>query len=243
MTDAMPNMRVRDLVAYVDHQTEKMIADLIEAAPQMQPVVRENVLRRASTLRMHPNQRARLDRAVDEFGDEVIPLGPMPEEVYAVWGPRFNKLSGLSLDSYRFGMLGELLVASRLPDVTDINSGPYILISASEHHRLLKLVSEVDREWMRGMKRTNFEIDVVFDGGHSVGEIKFLRSPVVKGTGTFQRLENKAIRLSRWLRILRENGLGHREGYFLFLGNPPSDDLLEMINGYGIESITFPFES
>ena len=170
-----PGSRVFDLVFRVVRERRAMIDDLRDLAPLYPEPVCAAILRAIPNLSFRKEPLARLSRAVADFGMERVPLGPtpLPEKIYSEWESRFYDLAPIGADVSEFGLAGELIVATRLKNVKRMNVTVSELFTDRERHEAKFLLHGEDAEFFFGLARARLEIDIIYDSGKSLAEVKF----------------------------------------------------------------------
>jgi hypothetical protein len=243
LTDSAPNSTVQELVDLAWKHRSAFLEQLTKTAPELGPVIQRISLRVAEQLRIPDWLRSKMNSVIESYGRERVPVGPtpLPDDVYQIWEPRFKDLSRLALEIHQFGLLGELIVVSQLPDVVAANISPHQLLSPAEQRQLFSNPAQEKRGWFRGIRKNNFEIDVLFNGGESIGEIKFFKSVRRDENRDLAKIEKQAKRLSNLLQFLADHGV-HKTGYFIFFGATPSDAIKKAIENSGLHLLLIPYD-
>lgn len=243
ITNKHPNFKVEDLIKQVDLEREEFISRMIEIAPSFSPVIQTMIYDNIQILRLPKYIRVRLESAVVRYGSDRIPIGPrpLPNDVYEIWRPRFRQLRGLAVNVQQFGWLGELVVVSRLPGVVAVNIGPHQVLSAKSHNLLVRNATPEQQDWLKGFKKSNFEIDVVFNGGESIGEIKFFKNNHDEKSQEVEKIVKQTKKMATLLKIFSDQGI-QKTGYFIFFGTAPSQAIVDSIESSGIRVLEIPYD-
>lgn len=235
--------KVVDFVTREIRARKSLIRTLKERAQTLDPLVRELILSKVDRLDYSPAQIRQLNFGVGRFGLESLPTeaSPWAKPVRAIWGPRMDVLSVLPLAIDQFGVLGELLIAAKLPGLRAWNVGPREILTPQEWRALYSSASARDLDWFEQFNRDNFEIDVVFREGRSIGEIKFYKTPKPLASGQDEGIRSHAERLSAFLQFLARFGI-RKSAYFLFLGTAPPPETIAYLQELGLTVILSPLD-
>lgn len=243
ITEENPSLTVGDFVDLSLKVRAQSLAEFESLQFTIDPILRPLWQKIHTGLQVTPELRSQLDSALAQFGEERIPLGPvpLPREIYEVWEPRFKVLGRLGLRDV-FGSIGELAVATSLPRLMAVNVGPSRLFSPKEYQAFFQNLSPEDRNWISNFKGQNqFEIDVVYDNGETLGEVKFIKYPIGFSHPLYKKIKRQAKRLRKLTDLLQRHGI-RKNAKFIVVGAEPGEAVENLISEAGLTLVKVPFD-
>lgn len=226
----------KDMIEFAVRERDRAISAFEQEATSgyYAPVVANKIQQSAWSLRIRDSFLRSLEEKVALHGHTIVPdPATASADQLRSWAELHDNLHELMLDIKQFGNLGEWLTATLLPRVTQFNVGPWEALNKDEIEKVLHQPRSPDFDWLQTRHRDNFELDVIFNNGESIAEVKFNKHVQRPGMSGHDRYEQNARRLSRFLNYLRKIGI-KKNGHFFFLGVAPFADTVKMIESYGI---------
>jgi hypothetical protein len=226
-------------------EREKIKDRIIEADLNLPRQLEIQVKNRVLDLHLPMRSIDELNEALRDFGHERIPETPRPfdERTYDLWKPRYYLMRSLGTSGVALGALGELVAVSELPGVIKINTSPQGALTREDRvtfKRNAHLLNESEQKWFQRIRQHQFELDIVFENGASVGEIKFGRKSEYD-VFKLDKLEKQAKRIQK-LRLLLEKVGIHKSWSFIFVGMKPDENVLTPLRELGFKIIHIRLE-
>lgn len=241
LTDAYPGLTIMELVIHVIQERERFINNLTNLRPSLNPVVQDMIDRNLHKFRLPVPILTKLEEVIALYGNQQIPTAPMSDNTYATWKDRFKEIRHISISIDQFGLLGELIVASKLPGLVAVNVRFDEVFSPAEQRLFKQTATTEEKAWLNTLKQGNMEIDVLFNDGQSIGETKIYKRPLHENTRSFQRIKKQADTIARLIQAYSSIGV-HKTGYFIFFGATPSPTIIDHIQSKGLNVILLPYD-
>lgn len=202
-------------------------------------VVQGKIKKHLHELEFTPRNLEDLHLLQNKYGQEIIPVGPRPlaPEVFEQWQPIYLQLRALGIHSQLRGHFGEWIAATLLPDTIKLNVHAKGALTHKEAGLTMKVQGKISKAYWDWYNKKHNEVDIVFNNGQSIGEIKFNSETTVSENRKDDMME-QAYKFFRLREIWRAAGIAPRDFYFIFIENLPDDEkLLRYIHDCDIKII------
>lgn len=243
ITQENPNLTVREFFALHFENRARFASRLKALRPTLDPVLRPLLDDVLKAVPFSEKIQEKIQSVIERYGHGRIPDGPvpLPDSVYEIWRPRFQELGGLTSNMGVFGGIGELALASSLPEVVAVRTGPHQLLSPKEQARFVSRLNPEEAEWLSRHSRSTFEIDIVYEGGTSLAEVKFFKNNPDPGSRVFEKLERQAEKLGRLRQLFLRQGI-ERNFNLIVVGISPSPEIQRVVSLAGLGLVHLPYD-